>query len=83
MRRRMTRDPAFWLVAMGWVLGCQTSRFWADWGAPALMVLMAGDLQLFLQSRFAGFVQAPGAGVRTCAGDLCRHHQRRQQPLDI
>jgi hypothetical protein len=49
----MTRDPAFWLVAMGWVLGCQTSRFWADWGAPALMVLMAGDLQLFLQSRFA------------------------------
>ena len=49
----MTRNPAFWLMAMGWVLGCQTVRFWSDWGAPALMVLMAGDLQLFLQSRFA------------------------------
>lgn len=49
----MTRNPAFWLVAMCWVLGCQTVRFWLDWGVPALMVLMAGDLQLFLQSRFA------------------------------
>lgn len=49
----MTRNPAFWLMAMGWVLGCQTVRFWSDWGAPALMVLMAGDLQLFLQSRLA------------------------------
>jgi hypothetical protein len=49
----MTRNPAFWLVAICWVLGCQTVRFWLDWGAPALMVLMAGDLQLFLQARFA------------------------------
>ena len=49
----MTRNPAFWLMAMGWVFGCQTVRFWSDWGAPALMVLMASDLQLFLQSRFA------------------------------
>ena len=40
-------------MAMGWVFGCQTVRFWSDWGAPALMVLMASDLQLFLQSRFA------------------------------
>jgi len=47
------RNPAFWLVAMCWVLGCETSRFWEDWGLPALMVLLACDLQLVLQARFA------------------------------
>jgi hypothetical protein len=47
------RNPAFWLVAIGWVLGCETSRFWEDWGTPALMVLMACDLQLIFLSRFA------------------------------
>ena len=47
------RNPAFWLVAICWVLGCETSRFWEDWGLPALMVLIACDLQLIFQSRFA------------------------------
>jgi hypothetical protein len=47
------RHPAFWLVALGWVLGCETSRFWEDWGLPALAVLIATDLQLFFESRFA------------------------------
>ncbi len=49
----LVRHPAFWLVALGWVLGCETFRFWEDWGLPALAVLMAGDLQLFFESRFA------------------------------
>lgn len=49
----LSRHPAFWLMALGWVLGCETSRFWEDWGAPALIVLMACDLQLFFQARFA------------------------------
>ena len=49
----LVRHPAFWLVGLGWVLGCETYRFWEDWGLPALAVLMAGDLQLFFESRFA------------------------------
>jgi hypothetical protein len=49
----LTRHPAFWLVAMCWVLGRETLRFWEDWGAPALMVLIASDLQLLFQARFA------------------------------
>ncbi len=49
----LARHPAFWLAALGWLLGCQTFRFWEDWGAPALMVLMAGDLQLWFQQQFA------------------------------
>ena len=49
----LIRHPAFWLVALGWVMGCETFRFWEDWGLPALAVLIAGDLQLFFESRFA------------------------------
>ncbi len=49
----MLRHPAFWMVALGWVLGCGTSRFWEDWGAPALLILIASDLQLFFESRLA------------------------------
>jgi len=49
----LLRHPAFWLVALGWVLGCQTFRFWEDWGLPALAILITGDLQLFFESRFA------------------------------
>ena len=51
--RPLSRSPAFWLAALGWVLGCQTLRFWVDWGLPALVVLVVSDLQLFLGSRFA------------------------------
>jgi len=49
----LVRHPAFWLVALGWVLGCETNRFWEDWGMPALAILIASDLQLFFESRFA------------------------------
>jgi hypothetical protein len=49
----LTKNPAFWLVCFCWVLGFKVSRFWDDWGWPALMVLMTWDLQLFLQMRFA------------------------------
>jgi hypothetical protein len=51
--RPLTATPAFWLVGLGWVLGFCISRFWEDWGLPALMVLMAGDLELLLQARLA------------------------------
>jgi hypothetical protein len=47
------RDPVFWLVCLGWTLGFKVGRFWDDWGWPALMVLVACDLQLLLASRLA------------------------------
>jgi hypothetical protein len=47
----LTRDPAFWLAAICWALGFKVSRFWVDWGWPALMVLAAWDLQLLLETR--------------------------------
>ncbi len=49
----LVRHPAFWLAVMGWVLGSETYRFWEDWGLPALAVLIAGDLQLFFETRLA------------------------------
>jgi hypothetical protein len=46
--RPWSSQPAFWLVCLGWVLGFQAERFWDDWGLPALMVLMAVELDQFL-----------------------------------
>lgn len=48
----LTRDPAFWLAGACWVLGFKVGRFWWDWGWPAFTVLIASDLQLFLETRF-------------------------------
>jgi hypothetical protein len=45
------RDPVFWLVALTWALSFRVGRFWEDWGWPALLVLVAGDLQLLLAAR--------------------------------
>ena len=47
------RDPAFWLACLTWTLSLRVGRFWVDWGWPALMVLVAWDLQLLLASRLA------------------------------
>lgn len=47
--RPFTRQPAFWLAALGWTLGFLNRRFWDDWGLPALMVLAAGDLDRYLR----------------------------------
>jgi hypothetical protein len=44
-------QPAFWLAVLGWELGFQSQRFWDDWGLPALMVLLALDLDLWLAAR--------------------------------
>jgi hypothetical protein len=51
--RPLTSNPAFWLFCLSWVLGFKATRFMEDWGLPALMVLVACDLQLLLQARFA------------------------------
>jgi len=45
------RDPVFWLVCLAWTLSLKVGRFGGDWGWPALMVLVAGDLQLLLAAR--------------------------------
>jgi len=50
--RPLTANPAFWLFCMSWVLGFKASRFMEDWGLPALMMLVACDVQLLLQARF-------------------------------
>lgn len=49
----VARNPAFWLMCGCWILAFRVSRFWEDWGWPALMVLIALDLQALFQSRFA------------------------------
>ena len=47
------RDPVFWLACLGWVLAFKVGRFWTDWGWPALMILLACDLQLLMAARMA------------------------------
>jgi hypothetical protein len=49
--RPLRNDPAFWLACLGWVLGFKASRFWEEWGAPALMVLSTVELQALLEGR--------------------------------
>lgn len=47
----VARDPAFWLACMSWILGFKVARFWIDWGWPALLVLIAWDVQLLIEAR--------------------------------
>jgi hypothetical protein len=51
--RPLSASPVFWLACLGWLVGFKAVRGAADWGWPALMVLIACDLQLLLQSRLA------------------------------
>jgi hypothetical protein len=47
----LLRDPVFWVIAMAWTLGFKVGRFWDDWGWPAMMVMIAWDLQAFMAAR--------------------------------
>jgi len=49
----LARNPAFWIVCGCWILGFRISRFWEDWGWPALMVWIASDLELFMVAKIA------------------------------
>jgi hypothetical protein len=40
----LLRDPIFLLACSGWALGLHTGRFWSDWGLPACLAWMAGEL---------------------------------------
>jgi hypothetical protein len=68
----LSRNPAFWLMVAGWILGCETRRFWYDWGYPALMVLLAFDLQSLMQTKlvmdsFKRLTLSLGIGITTYA----------------
>ena len=67
--RRLSSNPAFWLAVLTWVLSFKATRFTEDWGLPALMVLIACDLQLLLEARFAAdsFKRLALAGILTTA----------------
>lgn len=47
----ITRNPAFWMVCIGWVLGMKVERFWDDWGLPSFIVLIAFELQHYFTGR--------------------------------
>ena len=51
--RPLRTSPVFWLACIGWLLGFKAARGATDWGWPALLVLMTGDVELLLQSRLA------------------------------
>ena len=48
----LVRSPTFWLMCGCWILAFRISRFWEDWGWPALMVLITVDMQTLFQARF-------------------------------
>lgn len=49
----ITKNPAFWIVCGCWILGFRISRFWEDWGWPALLVWIATEMDFLLAARFA------------------------------
>src|SRR5262249_33568444 len=49
----LARNPAFWMAGLGWLLGYRASRFWTEWGCPALMVVLTVDLQAYFEARMA------------------------------
>lgn len=52
-RPPLSKNPAFWLACICWILSFKAVRFTEDWGWPALMVLVAGDLQALMETRLA------------------------------
>lgn len=50
---RLTQNPAFWLMCGCWILGFRVSRFWEDWGWPALMVWLATEMDFLFAARLA------------------------------
>lgn len=49
----LTRSPVFWLMTGCWLLSFRVGRFWEDWGGPALVVLIALEMEWFLLARMA------------------------------
>lgn len=51
LARRLARDPVFILGLAGLILGYKVSRFWTDWGLPALLVWTAREIERALTER--------------------------------
>ena len=77
-----SRTPLVWMMGIGWLLGFQADRFWADWGLPAVMVFLAvqadevlssawGDLAM---NRLVLCVVAAGALFLHTTNDLDRRY---------
>lgn len=49
----LTTNPAFWLMLGCWILGFRIGRFWEDWGWPALMVLIATEVEFLMVAKSA------------------------------
>jgi len=49
----LAKSPAFWLMCGCWMLGFRVSRFWEDWGWPAVMVFIATEMDLLFVAQFA------------------------------
>lgn len=47
--REMIDNPVFILGILGWVLGFVSTRFWVDWGMPAILVWIALEFQAALE----------------------------------
>jgi hypothetical protein len=58
-------NPVFALALVGWLLGWLVIRFWSDWGAIALLVWMALEIQHVLER---GVDPGPGRRVALAAG---------------
>lgn len=46
--------PLLALAVLGWFLGLKVSRFWVDWGFPAAMIWLAGELEEVLETKWDG-----------------------------
>jgi hypothetical protein len=46
---RELMDPIFMMGLLGWVLGLKVSRFWWDWGLPAMLLWLALQFQSELE----------------------------------
>ena len=49
----ITKNPAFWIVCGCWILGFRVSRFWEDWGWPALLVWIATEMDFLFAAGLA------------------------------
>lgn len=53
--RECLDNPVFYLALLGWSLGFVASRFWTDWGWPALAFWVALELQLVIKTYWDEF----------------------------
>ena len=63
-RPRRSTTPVFALSLLGWLLGWLVIRFWSDWGAIALLVWMALELERVLERGRRSWLLAAGGARR-------------------